>query len=107
MKQLSIFTLALLSSAFTLTPAVAQELVTATVATADLDLASDAGRKALERRVARAVVEVCGVVSPADLEGQNAVRACRVQTRALAEAEQGRLIAKAAKGSTIVIAAAR
>ena len=61
---------------------------------------------ALDRRLAQAVIQVCGEASPADLEGQNEVRACRVQTRALAEAEQVRLIAEAANGATIVLAAA-
>jgi UrcA family protein len=47
------------------------------VTTADLDLSSEAGRKALDRRIGRAVAELCGQASDADLVGLNAVRKCR------------------------------
>ena len=108
MTKLNILTIALLSSSLALpSPAAAQDRVSATVSTAGLDLASEAGRKALDRRLAHAVIQVCGEASPADLEGQNAVRACRVESRALAEVQQARMIAQAAKGGTILVAAAR
>ena len=58
------------------------------VATADLDLASEAGRKALDRRIGRAVIELCGQASDADLVGRNAVAECREE--ALAQAYQAR-----------------
>ena len=58
------------------------------VATADLDLSSEAGRRALDRRIGRAVTELCGHASDADLVGLNAVRECRVD--ALAQAHNAR-----------------
>lgn len=106
MKNLTILAL-VLSSSFAAAPAAAQERVVATVTTADLDLASQAGRKALDRRLTQAVIQVCGEASPADLAGQNDVRACRKRTRALAGAAHDRLLAAAARGGSIAVAAAR
>lgn len=77
--------LSLLPLAALASPATAQaDLETRVVAVADLDLASDAGRAALDQRLTRAVIEVCGAASDADLAGKNDVRACRERT--LAEA---------------------
>lgn len=53
---------------------------TTTVAFRDLDLASAKDRKALDLRIYRAAVEVCGAASDLDLTGQNDVRKCRTQT---------------------------
>ena len=58
------------------------------VPTADLDLGSAAGRKALDRRIGRAVNELCGQASDADLVGLNAVRECRAE--ALQQAHRAR-----------------
>jgi UrcA family protein len=60
-------------------PAFAEPLSieTAVVKVADLDLSSAAGQRALEARINRAVIAVCGAASDVDLEGLNAVRACR------------------------------
>lgn len=58
------------------------------VTTADLDLSSEAGRTALDRRIGRAVIELCGQASDADLVGRNAVSECREE--ALAQAYQVR-----------------
>jgi UrcA family protein len=58
------------------------------VPTSDLDLSSEAGRKALDRRIGRAVIELCGQAADVDLAGRNAVRKCRAD--ALAEANQAR-----------------
>ena len=69
-------------------PVAAGTDVVRVVATADLDLSSEAGRKALDRRIGRAVVELCGQASDADLVGLNAVRECRAD--ALAQAYQAR-----------------
>jgi UrcA family protein len=65
------------------TPAFAEPTAPATsiVRTADLDLASKSGQRALDRRISVAVAEVCGTASDADLAGQNEVRRCRVATR--------------------------
>lgn len=58
------------------------------IPTADLDLGSAAGRQALDRRIGRAVIELCGEASDADLVGRNAVRECR--TDALQQAYRAR-----------------
>ena len=50
---------------------------TVTVSIADLDLASPAGQRALDTRLHRAVIDVCGEAADVDLAGRNAVRACR------------------------------
>ena len=50
------------------------------VSIADLDLASSAGQKAFDRRLGRAVVELCGQAADVDLAGRNAVRKCRADT---------------------------
>ena len=58
------------------------------IPTADLDLASAAGRKALDRRIGRAVIDLCGQAADVDLAGRNAVRKCRADT--LVQAYQAR-----------------
>lgn len=58
------------------------------ISTADLDLSSAAGRKALDRRIGRAVIDLCGQAADVDLAGRNAVRKCRAD--ALAQAYQAR-----------------
>ena len=92
--------------AFSATPALAQPPVTATsaVQTADLDLSTAKGQRALDRRLGQAAKEVCGTVSPADLAGQNEARRCRVETLASLAAERDERIA-AASGSPIEVAA--
>ena len=64
--------------AFTATPALAEPpaLVTSTVQTADLDLSSSGGQRALDRRLALAAKDVCGTASNVDPAGQNDVRKC-------------------------------
>jgi UrcA family protein len=76
----------------------------AVVATADLDLSSNAGRSELEHRLAKAAYEVCGSASDADLAGKNDVRACRAEVLAKARARTQEL---AAGQTTVVLAASR
>ena len=92
--------------AFTATPALAEQPVTATatVQTANLDLSSQAGRSALDHRLAQAVKDVCGSASDVDIAGKNDVRRCRVETLANLTAERDERIA-AASGSPILVAA--
>jgi UrcA family protein len=87
-------------------PVLAQpaEPVTSIVRTADLDLASEAGQRALDKRVARAIIEVCGVASPADLTGQNKVRDCRKEARSRFDAERDQRIAAASPDPILVAA---
>lgn len=111
MRNTALFGLALIASAITVTPTVAQafEPVTATsiVRTADLDLSNDSGQRELDRRIVRAAREVCGEASNVDLEGGNAVRQCREETIALAASQREQLLAAARSGSPIVVASAR
>lgn len=90
---------------FSAAPAIAEPVtVTSTVQTADLNLSSKAGQQALDRRLLRAVNEVCGEASSADLSGKNDVRRCRVQTLAGLEEERSQRIAQAS-GQPIEVAA--
>ena len=67
----------------------------------DLDLRSESGAKTLDRRLARAVVEVCGVASDFDLSGKNDVRECRRDTRAIATITANAVVANATRGEPI------
>ena len=78
--------------------------VTSIVQTADLDLASQAGQRALDRRLSIAIADVCGTASDADLVGQNEVRRCRVATRQRVASDRDQSIA-ATSVSPIEIAA--
>ena len=75
------------------------------VQTADLDLGSADGKRALEQRVARAAREVCGTASDVDLVGQNKVRQCRHDTIARAAGERDALLAAPSRGGAITLAA--
>ena len=108
MRNTALFAPALIASAVTVTPTVAQALepVTATsiVRTADLDLGSADGQRELDRRIVRAAYEVCGEASDVDLEGKNDVRQCRADTVAAAVQRQ-QLVAIARTGAPIIVAA--
>jgi UrcA family protein len=110
MRNTTLFALALIASAATITPTVAPaEPATATsiVQTADLDLSSANGRNELDRRIRHAAREVCGTVSNVDLEGRNAARRCVDDTIAAATSQREQLLAAARAGSPIRIASAR
>ena len=91
--------------AFTATPALAEPVIaTSTVQTADLDLSSSKGQRALDRRLQLAAKEVCGSASDADIAGKNEVRRCRVETLARVASERDQRIA-AASSQPIEVAA--
>jgi len=92
--------------AFSTTPALAEQPVTATsiVQTADLDLSTAKGQHVLDLRLNQAVKDVCGTASDVDIAGKNDVRRCRVETLASLSAERDQRIASAS-GSPIEIAA--
>lgn len=92
--------------AFSATPAIAEApyIATSIVETADLDLTSQAGQQALDRRLSQAVKEVCGTASDADVAGKNDVRRCRVETLAGLASERDQRIA-AASSQPIKVAA--
>ncbi|MDO9367901.1 MAG: UrcA family protein [Sphingopyxis sp.] len=77
------------------------------VAHKDLDLRTAAGTKALDRRIWRAVVEVCGKASDFDLTGKNDVRQCRSDTRLLASAQAEQVIASASRNQLIQVTSIR
>ena len=81
--------------------------VSASVRTADLDLSTRAGQRALEQRLAIAVVEVCGTPSDVDLAGKNRARACRAETSARLAVERDRRIAGAVDPAQPIRLAAR
>ena len=91
-------------------PALAQEPVTAqtnisVVRTIDLDLRSSEGQRTLDRRLAKAAREVCGIASDVDVAGKNDVRKCRDET--LAKAREQREAVLAGRGVVIAVTAAR
>jgi UrcA family protein len=92
--------------AFTATPTLAEPPVTVstTVQTADLDLSSPAGQRALNHRLSLAAKEVCGTASDVDVAGKNDVRQCRAETLANLASERDQRIA-ATSGSPIEVAA--
>ncbi|HET9414684.1 MAG TPA: UrcA family protein [Pseudolabrys sp.] len=92
--------------ALTATPALAEPpvIATATVQTADLDLSTAKGQRALDQRLNQAVKEVCGTASDVDLAGKNDVRRCHAETLANLASERDQRIA-AASGSPIEVAA--
>lgn len=108
MKSLTIFLLAIMSSAVALSPVIAAGPAAgiAIVNTADLDLGNATDVRTLNRRLTIAVVEACGEASNVDLVGRNAVRACRVDARAKVNATRDRLIQLAVRGSTTQFASA-
>lgn len=101
MKKLLIF--AALTAASLSQPAVARpvEPRSAPVEYRDLNLQSREGVRTLERRLWRAVVEVCGTASDFDLEGDRDVRRCRNETRRLGAAQVDAVVANAAANRSI------
>ena len=77
------------------------------VKTADLDLVSQSGQRTLDRRVAQAAREVCGVPSDVDLVGQNKARECREDAIAKASSDRDAVLAAAKRGAVVAITASR
>ena len=111
MRNTALFALAIIASAATITPTVAQAFepvtVSSIVRTADLDLSSSNGQRELDRRIVQAAREVCGEASDFDLEGKNAARHCVADTVAAATSQREQLLAAARSGSPILVASAR
>lgn len=108
MKKLLI--LAALATASVIQPALAQSAPTnpsVAVHHRDLDLRTEAGTKSLDRRIWRAVVEVCGTAPDFDLKGKNDVRQCRADTRQLASAQAEQVIADATRHNAIRVTSIR
>jgi UrcA family protein len=92
------------------TPALAQDISAPhsfSVRHADLDLASEAGVRALDRRIRNAASAACGTPSSADPKGRQKVETCREEAKAGALAQRNRVIAAARQPSSTSLAAAR
>ena len=99
-------TLALMGAALCVTPAFGQnpafENRSQRVAVGDLDLASEAGIRTLNRRIRYAAEAACGTASDADPAGKNEVRRCRIETAASVSAQRQQAIAAARPASTVL-----
>jgi UrcA family protein len=82
----------------------APSTVSSIVRTADLDLSSESGRHALDVRLNRAISEVCGTASNADLSGGNEVRRCRTELESRIKDDREQRIALASDAPIIVAA---
>jgi UrcA family protein len=82
LKRIVLPVLALAAAA----PALA-EPVSVAVPYGDLDLTKEAGRKALDERLARAALKVCGTVAPRDLKQMAERRACLAEARTSYQAQ--------------------
>ena len=106
MKKLLI--LAALAATASAQPALADPAPrTILVQHADLDLQTATGAKALQHRVWRAVVEVCGTTSEFDVAGQNDIRQCRRDTLEAASTMTNQVIAGATRSEPVRVASAR
>lgn len=90
--------------ALTATPAMAEPAAptTSIVRTADLNLASKDGQRALDRRLSLAAKEVCGTASDADLVGQNDVSQCRKDVLAQVAGDRDQRIAVASNRPILI-----
>lgn len=77
------------------------------VAHKDLDLRTEAGTKTLDRRIWRAIVEVCGTAGDFDIAGKNDVRQCRRDTKRVASAQVDVVVANASQGQLIQVSSIR
>lgn len=77
------------------------------VRTADLDLTSRSGARALDARLVQAAREVCGTASDVDLAGKNQVRACRQAVLADARLQGARLAEAGPAATHEILLAAR
>ena len=84
-----------------------RDVAVSVVHTTDLDLATDAGKRQLDRRLAFAAREVCGTASDFDLEGKNEVRQCRDLVLANARVQGEAIVAENRRGASIAVVAAR
>ena len=77
------------------------------VAHKDLDLRTTDGAKALDRRIWRAVVTVCGTAPDFDIAGKNDVRQCRRDTKRVASAQADVVVASASRDQLIQVSSIR
>ena len=115
MKTINILAAALLAGSLTAATGIghvaqahaqAQTPASRTVAVhhGDLDLGSAAGRRALDHRVRQAIRSACGLASPADLAGQNAVADCRADLAASLVVQREAALAARGNAGTVLLA---
>jgi UrcA family protein len=73
------------------------------VQVADLDLASSAGQARLDRRLKRAVAEVCGTPTALRIDSHRQHDSCRAETAAAAAIARDRLLAASAGRQFVVL----
>jgi UrcA family protein len=103
----ALITTAVIKAAPALAEAPAIETNVSLVRTADLDLNTDAGRRQLDLRLARAAREVCGTASDVDIEGKNEVRQCRDEVLTQARVNRDAMVAASTPEGLIAVTAAR
>ncbi len=101
----ALITTAVIKAAPALAGTPAGETNVSLVRTGDLDLSSQAGRRQLDVRLARAAREVCGTASNFDLRGKNAVRECRDEVLALARSQRDAVLAATQSKGFIAVTA--
>lgn len=105
MKQTSIFAaLPVLAATMLSQPGLAEPAPNSQsviVPHSDLNLTTEAGTRTLDRRIWRAVVEVCGSAPDFDIEGKNDVRQCRRDTKRHASTQVDIVIARASRDALI------
>jgi UrcA family protein len=74
------------------------------ISSTGLNLATAAGRAALDLRVLHAARTACGTPSPADAQGQSKLAACVANVRLAAAAQRDTLIAQAERPGRSVLA---
>ena len=104
MKKLTM--LIAISSALTPAMGQAEEPISVQVSYADLNLSSQPGQQALQRRIAFAAQSVCGVGDHRDLKFASAVVDCRAGTIADARPAYEAAVAAARHGTVEVLGAA-
>jgi UrcA family protein len=70
----------------------------------DLDLSSQAGRKALDTRIGHAIRVACGTPSPADLRGHIRASECRAELRAAMAPQRDAAFASAGSSGNSLLA---
>ncbi len=94
--------LALLALALASAPVLAQPPA-GIVRTSDLDLATPGGVARLDRRIDRAVAQLCGTAFPADLNGRAQVDNCRAETMKSVSYQRAMLLARRGGAGAIAL----
>jgi UrcA family protein len=83
-------------------PALAQPSA-GTVRYSDLDLATSAGIATLDRRIDRAVAQLCGTAFPTDLDARAQIDRCRSETMKSVADSRATLLARAAGSGAVAL----